>query len=500
MLRIKYWKESDKEKNFGDFLSEYISTKLFVGPVVAADIFRIIGSCIDEKNIGDDLDEVADPRARIVFWCCGMRNEAPLPDEVRRHCTFFGVRGPLSRRGLSLPEDTALGDPGLLLPLLYRPKRRLEMEGKTLCIPHFSQIGSLEERRAQAGCDIALAPVAGTVQEVETLIDAICSAEFVVAGSLHAAIVACAYGRPFGFLDSGFIDIPFKWRDFALSLGVDIPFAATLAEARRSYAAVSPALRKPALAPILGCCPFLVAPEALLRAVAHDAGLEDDLLARMLAVVGSSASQDGTLKRQVSTLVAERDRDNLWSRSLEQDWRALASKVQGLKRMLATRRHARLASADARLGRLDFTAGALGASLLGEGWTSPGTDYGPWSLQPSASLVIPGTLRWDRADKLVFHGLFFVPRSGSGPGIRRIEIWIDDRLCTVWVLRNETDQPVIWSSMSVELSGATPGADGDMAMRFLADTVGTPASLGITDDDRHIGFAPTFVEASFPDA
>ena len=39
--------------------------------------------------------------------------------------------------------------------------------------------------------------------------------------------------------------------------------------------------------------------------------------------------------------------------------------------------------------------------------------------------------------------------------------------------------------------------DMDTAMRFLAETVGTPASLRINDDDRHIGFAPTFVEASF---
>ena len=43
-------------------------------------------------------------------------------------------------------------------------------------------------------------------------IAAIVAAEFVLAGALHAAVVACAYDVPFAYYDSGDIDLPFKCR------------------------------------------------------------------------------------------------------------------------------------------------------------------------------------------------------------------------------------------------------------------------------------------------
>ncbi|GJD56738.1 hypothetical protein [Methylobacterium dankookense] len=92
-----------------------------------------------------------------------------------------------------------------------------------------------------------------------------------LAGSLHAAIVACAYDVPFGYLDTGFVDIPFKWRDFSALVGIGTSFCDCVADARAIYEQVNrPRLRKPPLLPMLAVAPFSVRLEMLLKAYHYD--------------------------------------------------------------------------------------------------------------------------------------------------------------------------------------------------------------------------------------
>ena len=139
-----------------------------------------------------------------------MRNEEVIPAKVLARCSFHGIRGPLSRAQLNLPLDTALGDPALLLPIFHEVTRSDLTAGRTICVPHFNDTKSEEDLLALSGADIVVrAAVANDIGALCTAIDHIASASFVLAGSLHAAIIACAYDVPFGFWDNQFLDIPF---------------------------------------------------------------------------------------------------------------------------------------------------------------------------------------------------------------------------------------------------------------------------------------------------
>ena len=128
---------------------------------------------------------------------------------------FWPVRGPLSRSALRLGETVPIGDPGLLLPALHRPAEVPEPKGAAIVVPHFHDKRSDDELRNLTGCTSVLRPnipnnIAGIIDFLNRLI----AADFVLTGSLHAAIAAAAYGRPFAFWDSGSVDLPFKWHDF----------------------------------------------------------------------------------------------------------------------------------------------------------------------------------------------------------------------------------------------------------------------------------------------
>ena len=103
------------------------------------------------------------------------------------------------------------------------------------------------------------------------MIDRIAGAGFILSGALPGAITACAFGVPFAFYDSGYVDVPFKWRDFAASIGVPCSFASTIPEGQALYRdKIAPLLHVPPLLPILMQSPFSVVPEVLLRTLRTD--------------------------------------------------------------------------------------------------------------------------------------------------------------------------------------------------------------------------------------
>ena len=60
--------------------------------------------------------------------------------------------------------------------------------------------------------------------------------------------------------------MPFKWRDFAASVGIEARFAKTLSDARTIYSLeIAPNLKRPRLSPLLACAPLKVRPSIRLR-------------------------------------------------------------------------------------------------------------------------------------------------------------------------------------------------------------------------------------------
>ena len=289
--RIDYFIKFAPTQNFGDYLPELFCKELLAYPRIDADMFRLVGSVIDERWVRRDLSRTNGHVAGLIaYWCCGARSAAGLTQQTRAHCRFFGIRGPLSRDALDLPADTVMGDPGLLAPLLHRPTPHPRTSGKAICIPHIQDGRSRDALLALSGADCLVHPeIAASEAALRDLLDQIASADFVLSASLHGAIVAAAYGRPFCFWDNGHLDVPFKWSDFARSIGIDAVFAANMTDARSIWAAFAPHIVIPPLAPILEVAPFTPQPHALLRALAHDS--HDATLAAAADTVAIAAAR-----------------------------------------------------------------------------------------------------------------------------------------------------------------------------------------------------------------
>jgi hypothetical protein len=270
--RIKYFIRGAPRQNFGDYLPEIVFTHLLTYPKIDADIFRLVGSVIDDRWARSDLRQAnGHLNGILAYWCCGARQSEPLRRSTKRHCRFFGVRGPLTRDALNLPPDTVLGDPGLLAPLFHVPREHAATMGRTICIPHIHEPKSHDELLRLSGAELILSPeIDASEDALRDILDKIASAEFVLTGSLHGAIIACAYKRPFAFWDSGHVDIPFKWEDFAGSINIPATFAKDLEEGRGIYRGFADAIKLPPLAPILDVCPFVAKPAAIVRAMAYD--------------------------------------------------------------------------------------------------------------------------------------------------------------------------------------------------------------------------------------
>jgi hypothetical protein len=270
--RIRYWLEHQALQNFGDYLSEFLARGLVRRPKVDADAFHLIGSVIHDWVIEKDLRRtIAPSRAKIAFWCCGVRTPEGAPI-YRKRALLFGARGPLTRTALNLPEDTALGDPGLLVPLLHAARPHSETVGRSICIPHILDDRGDEALLAISGADVVLRPaIKPSIPALLEVIDKIASAEFILSASLHGAILAFAYDRPFCFWDNGHLDVPVKWSDFSLSVGFEAQFRTTVLDGKRAYEReIEPHLRCLSLSAILDVCPFTVNPVLLMRALVAD--------------------------------------------------------------------------------------------------------------------------------------------------------------------------------------------------------------------------------------
>lgn len=123
------------------------------------------------------------------------------------------VRGPLTRDllikyGHKCPE--VYGDPAILMPLIYQPKL-VDEKNDILVIPQFLYESDFRDK--YQGYTI----LSMNTNDYKYVIDQIASAKLVITSSLHAIILAEAYGIP----AVGFKSLPkdFKYRDYYASTG-----------------------------------------------------------------------------------------------------------------------------------------------------------------------------------------------------------------------------------------------------------------------------------------
>jgi hypothetical protein len=271
---VTYWRQGESIQNFGDFLTEIFIRRVQAPGPARSPRLRLVGSVISAREIRADLDAVRATRHGLLgYWGCGQRDEFAIAPELLARCRFHGVRGPLTRDRLGLPGSTPIGDSALLMPILHHPRPLSELAGRVLCMPHFHDGSADRDILQTSGADLILRPnLPASMEVLLKAIDVICSVDFVLAGALHAAIIACAYGKPFAFYAGRHIDLPFKWMDFSASVDIPAVFARNADEGRRAWQfLLAPVLQRPRLTPILQVFPGEIQPGLLDAAQAWDA-------------------------------------------------------------------------------------------------------------------------------------------------------------------------------------------------------------------------------------
>lgn len=179
--------------NFGDELGPQIVSRLGY-PVTRLPIDQAeLISC------GSVLGLVPSVRySRLSIWGSGFL----LPgDTLKGKPDIIAVRGSLTARKLKV--NAPLGDPGILVPLLWpRTKQPIHKVG---VIPHYV------DKNQYSWADKVINPMGN----VDTVIEEIQSCRSIASSSLHGLIVASAYGIPTVRLyHPKVIGDEFKWVDY----------------------------------------------------------------------------------------------------------------------------------------------------------------------------------------------------------------------------------------------------------------------------------------------
>lgn len=225
-IRLIYWTEV---KNFGDYLSPYIVSKLSDSEILhkngALSVLNYIKCLIRyphlihkfvapfQKNLLAAGSVLNISNSKSIIWGSGFMN---------RDDRFYGgyasaVRGLLSERKMVEMGGMrcgVYGDPGLLLPLIYHPD--IEKTYKVGIIPHWREtdwfLANFPERHI---IDLR-------TDNVEAVVDDILSCENILSTSLHGLIVSHSYGIPALWIKRGYINTDgFKFEDYFSSVDID---------------------------------------------------------------------------------------------------------------------------------------------------------------------------------------------------------------------------------------------------------------------------------------
>lgn len=214
-MRAYHWTPRGGGENFGDALGPFILGLMGVTvepPLPGEPCLFSCGSILSESHFRTAA------ASRVVVWGSGCG----FPCRDMPSLDFRAVRGPLTREVFSAecPSGVPLGDPALLLPSLFTP-RPVPRYG-VLYANHCGVNPPIEP----AWADVSTPTLIHAGQPKSTVADVIgliAHADFVVAESLHAAVVAQAYGVPWAPGSARDRKPSVKWYDWCSYLGIAPP-------------------------------------------------------------------------------------------------------------------------------------------------------------------------------------------------------------------------------------------------------------------------------------
>lgn len=220
--------------NIGDFASYYLMSRITNKNITRKDpnmglkeVLKCLVIYIIRRKGQTKMSEYLFPWQKVIFsigsilegatkntivWGTGARESTSIikAKDIR------AVRGKLTKELIS-NKDVALGDPALLLPLVYSPK---ETKKKWIVsiIPHFSEYDFFKMNYSKRYNILDIRS-----NDVEKFIDDIVASEFILSSSLHGIIIAQAYGIPALWIKHGYIySSDFKFHDYFSSVAIPL--------------------------------------------------------------------------------------------------------------------------------------------------------------------------------------------------------------------------------------------------------------------------------------
>ncbi len=204
-----------------DFLTSvrFIAKNLFYKRITLADGIKYLFWNIKRPKVLLSIGSILQysQSKRNIVWGSGIISS----DAVFCAGNFLAVRGPYTQqrvKELGYISPKVVGDPALLLPLIFNPKE--EKKHKVGIIPHHIHYRYLRDNLPNNILVIDL------LDDIENVINQINSCEITLSTSLHGIIVSHCYGIPsiwtnFSEIQNKLYGDDIKFRDYFAS--VDLP-------------------------------------------------------------------------------------------------------------------------------------------------------------------------------------------------------------------------------------------------------------------------------------
>lgn len=189
-INLFYFHENAGHGNFGDELSKFI-----VESLLNKQKYELV---CNEKNCEKNIIAIGSyihvAKNNYTIFGSGVRTNPPIEGcHSYKNLNVVACRGPKTRQFLmndkNIPCPEVYGDPALLLPQFYTPKKIKEMQNKIIIIPHKSQFHKYKKIPTNY---IVINPR----DHWKDVVNAIFSAKAIISSSLHGLIVADAYSKP----------------------------------------------------------------------------------------------------------------------------------------------------------------------------------------------------------------------------------------------------------------------------------------------------------------
>ena len=211
-INLLYFKYNGGYGNFGDELSKFITESL-----INKKKYKLV---YNQKNKDINIicigSYIHTAKNNYYIFGSGVRTPNSIKNKKLNICA---IRGPLSKRilesnGIKCPS--IYGDPGLLLPLFYKPKKLPHLKNKIGIIPNFRQYHKFKGNIVNIEKYFLINPI----DNWENVINSIFSCKAIISSSLHGLICADAYKKPNLWLNQyPLSEGDFKFRDYFLSQG-----------------------------------------------------------------------------------------------------------------------------------------------------------------------------------------------------------------------------------------------------------------------------------------